>query len=272
MESSFEEFIETFIGKELPISMVEPNKTLVEIFVEVEDRPGVIEKLSSVLRRNRINILVIHGFVKDGKGYILTFADISHSNIDYENLKKAIEREVTNSKVKVWKSKVEGLVYDVLTYPPMISGEPVVILKYSTIANILDNILVRFKDAGLILLYYLGLDSGISYANWILNLLRPFGIEGLKEKFIIGLSIVRSLGLLLAIVEFVNDKNVKVIVPSSIETEIAKFVKYSKGCNFIKGFLEGYAKTMFNREINVKEVKCKKRGEKHCEFHIEVKG
>ncbi|ALM75504.1 ACT domain-containing protein [Thermococcus barophilus] len=80
--------------KELHLERVAlPGKKLVEIELVVEDKPGVLAKISGVLGRNRVNILFSEAEELEGIGLaaIVTVVDVSEAKISIEELKDELE-------------------------------------------------------------------------------------------------------------------------------------------------------------------------------------
>lgn len=80
--------------KELHLERVAlPGKKLVEIELVVEDKPGVLAKISGVLGRNRANILFSEAEELEGIGLaaIIAVIDVSEMKISLEELKAELE-------------------------------------------------------------------------------------------------------------------------------------------------------------------------------------
>lgn len=69
-----------------------PGKKLVEVELVVEDRPGVLSKVSGLLGKHGINILFSEGeeLVELGLSAIVTIVDVSGSRISLEELEKGL--------------------------------------------------------------------------------------------------------------------------------------------------------------------------------------
>ncbi|MBO8174286.1 MAG: ACT domain-containing protein [Thermococcus sp.] len=89
--------------KEVHIERVAlPGKKLVEIELVVEDKPGVLAKISGTLGRNKANILFSEAEELEGIGLaaIVAVVDVSEMKIGLEELKKELSeieevREIT---------------------------------------------------------------------------------------------------------------------------------------------------------------------------------
>jgi len=79
--------------KEVHIERVAlPGKKLVEIELVVEDKPGVLAKISGTLGRNKVNILFSEAEELEGIGLaaIVAVVDVSEMEIGLEELKKEL--------------------------------------------------------------------------------------------------------------------------------------------------------------------------------------
>ncbi|AHF80747.1 ACT domain-containing protein [Thermococcus paralvinellae] len=92
--------------KEIHIERVAlPGKKLVEIELVVEDKPGVLAKISGTLGRNKANILFSEAEELEGLGLaaIVAVVDVSGMKIDLEELKRELSEieEVKEITLKV---------------------------------------------------------------------------------------------------------------------------------------------------------------------------
>ncbi|HIP74651.1 MAG TPA: ACT domain-containing protein [Thermococcus paralvinellae] len=71
-----------------------PGKKLVEIELIVEDKPGVLEKISGTLGRNKANILFSESEELENIGLaaIVAVVDVSEMKISLEELKKELSK------------------------------------------------------------------------------------------------------------------------------------------------------------------------------------
>ncbi|AMM53785.1 ACT domain-containing protein [Pyrococcus kukulkanii] len=90
--------------KEMHVERVAlPGKKLVEVEVIVEDKPGVLAKVSGTLGRLGINILFNEAEELESLGLsaIVAIVDMSESNISFDDLKKELEKIKEVKEVKV---------------------------------------------------------------------------------------------------------------------------------------------------------------------------
>lgn len=178
------------------------------------------------------------------------------------------ESERLNLEVKFWCSKMKGVFYDVFTYPQVLLGEPVITLRLNDLSEVAKGFTSRFGDPGKAILYYLGLDIGKSLARLVRDISEGKGLD-LKNRYLLGLSIARSLGWMVAKAEL-SDEELELTIYDSIDGKVVD-EKYDS-CYLLKGLLEGYTSNILERKVRGEEVECVKKGYGTCKFKLRLEG
>lgn len=228
-----------------------------------KDKVKPLVEYVSILEERGVKVYSVHIYQHNSKNHMVLVGSYIPKIEDL--LEK--ESEKLGLEVKFWRSKIGWIFYDVFSYPQTIIGEPIVTLRYNDFSEVVRGFIRRFRDPGKAIMYYLGLDIGSSLGKWVREVL---GIDMLEfgEAYVLGLSIARALGWMIAKVKVLNEESVEVEVYDSIDGRVVG--EEYDSCYLIKGLLEGYTSRMFKAEVRGEEVKCVKRGDDMCNFKLKV--
>ena len=258
--------IEKFEEKELPVLLMRPGTVLIGVHVRGGGDAGQMLDLLNDIVGGLVETDIIYWYRRAGGSTLIVMG--ATDNIEEVERRVSKRSREHGLEAKVWAPKARGVVYDVFSYPLNVVGEPVFLLRHSDIASVIENIVSRFKEPGKTLIYYLGFDCGVSFADWIIRMFERVNLDR-RETYTAGLAIARAMGGALSKVESMSEDLISIEVYESLESQVSS--SYYDGCYLIKGFLEGYTRAILEVEVEGEEVKCVKRGHGKCEFKLHIR-
>jgi len=262
--------------KEFPFAALAPNRimTLLSIVFSIESQ-DVPSKVLSILQEHRA--AYYQGYLQplDGSIELCIFADVTEC-VDFEELVRKIEALPGVISVEHTKLK-KGFVADTLHFPlTSRGGLRMILFSAEFISMAFKKIHEVFGSGGSVILFESGYEYGKALAESFAKTLLKTGIprDKIAEAVIQVLpEYGMSVGWYIPVVEPSDFKKPTVTfkVYETFEAEAYKGRPASWGCDFIRGVIKGVFDTLYGKDVEVKEVKCRIKGDEYCEFHIEGK-
>jgi len=255
-----------FIPKEIFSGAYAPNKKIVEFYFKLKNIPGVIEKISSIMAKHKINILSgFHVAYPEKEEAIWSFfADFTNADIGVKEIIERIRSMNVALDMNLNEEKIDGLLIDNFHFPLLVLNERSITLRVDSLANIIKRLYEVFGSGGATILYEMGMELG---ENAVKKTKERYNIKGVEVlKAILIERITKGWGIP-ELEEFNEEKNIAIIrVHELCECIPFKGMKKEANSYFFKGYLTGILKNLFNKEVKVIEEKCVAKGDPYCLF------
>ena len=247
-----------------------PGRKLLGLFLEVENKPGVLAKISRVIADMHINILhvTITTPVREVKPTVpvLMFIDITNSVASVKDIVESLSSLDVVRKVQVSRPIWDGVLADEYHFPIVVDEVRAIIMTLPVLEGL---IAVIQRHEGLrALLWYQGLEVGIRVTKMYRTL---YGVKTLRD--LLKLFQARALSMGWARLEIVRvDEVTGIVVLRMYDNWECSIIKSwgprDKPQNtFIRGLIAGILKEFYGVDYEVIETKCIAKGDPYCEFH-----
>jgi len=255
-----------FIPKEIFSGTYSPDRKIVEFSFKLKNLPGVIEKISSIMAKHKINILSgFHVAYPDKEEATWSFfADFTNSDVEMKEIVERIRSMNFILDMNFNEEKINGLLVDNFHFPLLVLNERSITLRVDSFANIVKRLYEVFGSGGATILYEMGMELG---ENAVKKTKERYNIKGVEVlKAILIERIAKGWGIP-ELEEFDEEKCVAIIkVHELYECIPFKGMKKEPCSYFFKGYLTGILKNLFNKEVKVIEEKCVAKGDPYCLF------
>ncbi len=176
-----------------------------------------------------------------------------------------LDRMKSVGEVKVIKPIAEGLTVDYVSYPPMLSGKRVLILRPPAYKALVKSIRQKLGEGYEAILYHIGFDLGRHYFKSHVDMAGG-DFSKIPE---IGEKLFRFVGF--GILKFVRidplTKYCHARVWDSFECRLYEKASRPRS-QFVRGMLAGWVSELFQTSVEAIETRCIAMGDPYCEFII----
>lgn len=250
------------------------GRKLYGLVLRGRSKPGALEQTTDILARHGIDITYLSlGPMRRGeRGSIVLFLDFTEADVKPGELVEELEALEFIEKAEVIKPRFEGLIADEYSFPLMLGSHRALILSEPALRGFLIKFREHLGSGGEAMLYYIGREVGAERGRHINREAEKMGINRLRDKFIIGEVIFKSLGYgIPQMMEFSED-------PPYFKMRVYHCIECGLGDNvgrpfshYVRGVIAGYASEILNREMLVEETRCIAMGDPYCEFKVKPK-
>ena len=242
------------------------GRRLVEVSILMDDVPGMLARVSSLIASRGINILygVHHKSEEPDATWWCFFADFS--NVEPEEVISEIAR-VEGVRRIAWTPAPSEKPFFLDTHHSILEffEERAVLFRADWLVGIFSNIYKVWGTGGKVFIYHLGFEGGReTYETWRERL----GLEG-EDLIRASLDLLQSLGWISGFSFSLDMENEIAVIRLEKNFECAK-ARGKEGSQFIRGVIAGFFSGMFSSECSVDERKCVSRGDPYCEFLVRV--
>lgn len=241
-----------------------PGKKLFKIVVKLSDAPGSLGSVLELLSKG-VNLLGSVSYtLGDGKAMWSGFGEALGETASADAVSERLKKSKAVMDCEVLES-VDGLLVD--SFHQGIdteSGEAMMLIPRHGISHMFDQVVRQFGSGGEVLLYRQGTMLGTDAAKWFVKLLGP----QMATKMVATLRPILSASGW-GVPTRVNES------PKGTYTlriddcfECSHGDGATKSCSFLRGYLEGSATAVIGTPMTCSESKCRRRGERACEFVI----
>jgi len=251
----------------LPVSEYAPNRILAHFLLTLRNQVGVIEELSSVLTRSKVNILSgFHVAPVGSDGTWSFFADITDARMSPDKLADELSKSPNVLAVKFRVSHT-GFVADTFHFPPRLVG-PILIMSVASVKEMFSHLreIVGEGSVGDVLIHQLGIANGKGIWQAIESLFgkRP-SIEALEEF----LHLIRAAGWGVETLKELDYQTSTARIQLANSAECSFYSHSSKPqSQFVRGSYSAQFSGLFGKPVDVEEVHCSAMGESVCEFIV----
>ena len=242
------------------------GKRFFQIIVRISDKPASLKPVVDLLAQ-KVNLINISAYnLDDGTAIFSAFAEALSPGETTSTLERAFSRSGAMKEVEVREGQ-DGLLVDTFHTGLVAAGKEYLLMRRDGFGRVLDHIVGLLGSGGVTLLFEegkamgrdnavslrdeIGSDLDLSLWPYLLKILTAYGWGTLE--FEPGLTISEGAIRVGNCLECADTSNVR------------------RGCNFLRGYLEGGAEAATGVPFKSEEVECTLRGGKQCVFHLTVK-
>jgi len=259
-----------YYRKDLFCTVYSKNSKLFQIAVKLKNTPGAISEVANTLSSKNVNIL--HGFhiASPGEKEAVWgfFADLKASNLEVEDLVKAIEELDSTLEVRFARPIIDGLIGDEIHFPIMISDERSIVMKVKTIVGCFNRLYEKFGSGAGFILYEMGRAAG---ENRVKSMNEQYDLDRLTAlKVILAERAAKGWGI--PKIEKFDEEKTEVTITVQELFECLPFQGRYKDekSHFFRGYLVGVLSRLFKKPVSVIEVECIAKGDSNCKFVSQV--
>lgn len=241
-----------------------------QFVVLLENRPSALASASSVLARN--NLAALSGFhcvdSRNNWEEWSFFADFSRAKVTPEQINDELSKEAIVKKVEYRQGGFPDLAIDEVHFPIVTGeGDRAVFLRETTICIAIEKLWNVFGPGAATILWEMGRAAGEYEAKMAKERLKLSKLDAVKFL----LADKRASGWYIGEIADATTVPVKLTIRAehSPECEHRSSKHKEPRSYFLKGYLEGYVSFTFEKQLKIKESRCKARGDDFCEFQIQ---
>jgi predicted hydrocarbon binding protein/predicted amino acid-binding ACT domain protein len=251
----------------LPVFEQARDKTLAHFVITMRNQVGVLEELSQVLTRSKVNILSgIHEAPVGSDGKWSFFVDATNATSSPDELSKEFSRSPNVLDVKFRVSRI-GFISDLFHFPPRSVG-PILVMSVASLREIFRHLreILGTGPVGDVLIHQLGIGNGKGIGQTIQSL---FGKRPNREELEEYLHLIRTAGWGVETLKELDYENSAARIQLAQSTECGFYDNSSKPqSQFVRGTYEATFSALFEKPVNAEEVRCISKGDGVCEFVI----
>ena len=257
--------LEGEVPKDIVVYIMNPGKRNFHVVLKLEDRPGVLANVSSVISKSKTNILSGHISVLDGHAYWSFFAETEQGGVDAAMLRLLLQNSRYVEEATVREDR-DGLIVDNACFPlRWNAGDRAVVFRTSAFADTLAQLRKELGSGGSVLLYDQGYKMGEDGARSMVEKLGDgFAREHLSD--VLGLWSAVGWGRIAMLSYDASGPSIVLKVEESFECgSVRSDAPYSQ---FLRGHLCSWLSVLFETRLKCEETVCVSAGGRHCEFHL----
>lgn len=257
---------------ELPLVIDEPGALLAGIEVRgAENSPEMLYQLSKILRERRLSIrALISGNLSDDKVDVYVCVRLPSGDFDKNGVVEELRRSIRAESI-IWVDyEIEGFAVSTF-FPLKVFGRRAVIFSAPVLGSMIKGYRKRLGvSAANVIMYYAGYSGGLDRGREAVG---ERGELSPRELFLRFLYSGKAFGQYDAELKKMDEKTGEtvVVVRNSWESEYIGGGYDEPQCHYLRGFFQGFIESLFNREMESREIQCICKGDTHCEFHITPK-
>jgi predicted hydrocarbon binding protein len=261
---------EALPAKEVMVYHHSAGKRIFQGSVWLRNVPGALASVSALLAKSGCNLIATSSSNIAGTD-LAEWAFFGEAGKGWAGPQKT--QELINRSPDVVKSVleegIEGMVIDTLHYPLRLStGEPAMVIGRKAFRDMFDRILSAFGSGGRVIIYELGVASGLESNKHFAQVLGRDSIER-RISYLVSLYTAQGWGRV---------ERTKGPRPGSSlhpfrgtvriydSFECAGMKSKTPNSDFLRGHIEGFARALTGKEIRCEETKCVSMGDAYCQF------
>jgi hypothetical protein len=242
---------------------------LYQFVVLLDNSAGALAKAASVLERN--NLATLSGFhyadLKNNWEEWSFFVDFSKTSVTPEQLSAELSSDTVVKKVQFRQSEFPDLAMDDAHFPIIIGEDArAAVFKATTMRIAIQKLWDVFGTGAATILWEIGRAAGELEAQEMKEKLRLNQIEAVKYI----LEEKRANGWFVGELADIKTSPTRLVltVENSFECEHKGSKQGEPRSFFLKGYLGSYISSVFEKQLKIKETRCKAKGDNFCEFQI----
>ena len=243
-----------------------PGERTVHIVANLSDEPGTLASLLAILR-TKVNLVGTTSYsTGDGSAIFSGIGKVISSSDDASSIQELVRISPEVNTCEVWESK-QGLLVDRFhTGFKAGADEPYLMFPTRAMSETFEGIVRTFGSGGSTILYEQGLDYAQARAGLYKRMMGPHPETRIDELT----AIVGALGYGSSIASF--DPSRKALKLTCRECfECSTPTETGRTCSFLRGMAVGIFSSLFDKELECEETKCRQKGKSECEFVLTSK-
>ncbi|HME18740.1 MAG TPA: V4R domain-containing protein [Nitrososphaerales archaeon] len=232
--------------------------------------PGALANVTTELARSGANIIATSSSSIPNTD-LAEWSFFAEAGVGWAGLKHTQDVLAKSPEVVkcVLKEGVDGTVVDTLHYPLRLStGERALVIEVATFRKMFDRILSDFGPGGRVIIYELGLASGLESNKHFAHVLGSENIAG-RVPHLVSLYTAQGWGRVGPADGSQSKFSLQpfrgtVKIYDSFECTGVK--SEAPNSDFIRGHIEGFARALVGRQVSCRETKCVSMGDELCQF------
>lgn len=243
-----------------------PDERTVHIVANLSDEPGTLASLLTVLRA-KVNLVGTSSYsTGDGSAIFNGIGKVNLSSDGAPSIQELASRSTGVNSCEVWESN-QGLLVDRFhTGFKAGADEPYLMLPIRAISETFEGIVRTFGSGGSTIIYEQGLDYARARAGLYKKMMGPHPETRIDELT----AIVGALGYGKSTASFSSSKDALKLTAREC-FECSTPTETRRTCSFLRGMAVGIFSSLFDKELECEETKCRHRGNDECEFVLTSK-
>ncbi|QQG49322.1 MAG: hypothetical protein HY247_03150 [archaeon] len=241
----------------------EPKKRLVHIVVRISNEPGSLGAILDLLA-HKVDLVGTSTYLTpEGSAVFSGFAAVLDKGESVEKLREMLMSSSRAIDAYVAEGS-EGMLVDSFHTGIRIADQAYMRFRREGLSKVFDRVVELFGTGGDTLIHSEGVTLGKDNAKGIIKLV---GADMAVKKTEDLRLVLRAMGWgHITVPEL--DEDVRGVVQVADCFECCSGSKVRGGCHFFRGYLEGYASTLYGLDLTSEETRCTLRDEQVCEFVI----
>ncbi len=254
--------------------LIAPGKKCHCLLIKAKLMPGALAKLASIAAKYGVKISYVSYSMPRKYGELvkaLIFIDITDATVSTEQLLEEARKLEFVEEIRDMKPEIESFALDLFSFPLVIDGHRVIILREDGIKGIINGLRKRLGSAAEAIQYFIGFEAGLEFGKNHRKLGEMLGIKKASEIFSkISASLFTPIGFgVIKVLEISeNPLHALVRVHGCFECECATEKSDKPYSHLVRGMMAGVFTQLFGVEATVREIKCIAKGDPYCEFEI----
>ena len=252
--------------------LIAPDRKLHCLLIKTELMSGVLEKLASIAAKYGVKVLYIsYSMPRDYEKLVraLVFIDVTDATAPVEQLLEEARKLKFVREIRDMKPEIEGFALDLFSFPLVIEGKRVIILREQGIKGIINGLRKRLGSAAEAIQYFLGFEAGLEFGENHRRIGERLGIKKHSEIFSrisAPMFVTVGFGVMKVLKISDNPPYAHIRIYGCFECECAPKKSEKPYSHLVRGMIAGVFTRLFGVEMTVKEIKCVAMGDPYCEF------
>jgi len=240
-----------------------PGKKLFHIVVTLSDAPGSYSSILDLVR-TKVNLIGTSTYTRnDGTAIFSGFSEALTPTLTGKELEKLIMSSKAAISAQVSEGR-DGILVDTFHTGFVVGDEEYILMRRDGLVHVFDRVSKMLGSGGDALLFEEGVAMGQRNAEMMI---RNVGVQRVRDQTGVLNRFLAAQGW--GILEAEGGPGRDEFTVRVVDCfECSANGSSRKGCNFMRGYLAGGAKSTFGREFDSKEAKCRLRGADACEFQL----
>ena len=238
------------------------HKKLFHVVTRIKDVPGALAGVLTLLT-TEVNLLGSTSYSVEGDSAMFScFAEALRKSETPEEIQGLLAVSPWVLESRVSESKNGFLVDSFHTGVQVGTGEPYIMFPTAGMADVFEKLVREFGSGGETILYELGRNFGYDRFEIYRSLLGPDPRARLDEAA----HIFEAMGYGASAINQNTDGSIRIVVDDCFECATPSEI--GRSCAFRRGLAAGTFGALLGREIQCREMKCRSKGDKFCEFLV----
>ena len=254
--------------------LIAPNRKFHCLLIKTELVPGALKELASIAAKYGVKVsYVSYSMPRSEKEAIkaIAFIDVTDATAPVEQLLAEARKIEFVKEIKDAKPEIDGFALDSFSFPLVVEGKRVIILRQQGIKGIINGLRKRLGSAAEAIQYFLGFEAGLEFGENHRRIGERLGIKKHSEIFSrisAPLFVTVGFGVMKVLKISDNPPYAHIRIYGCFECECAPKKSDKPYSHLVRGMIAGGFTRLFGVEMAAKEIKCVAMGDPYCEFEV----